>query len=238
MPKGFIYVLTTVGRDYQQPNLQAVPTWFEGRIYFGPCKIPMRPKMSPGDYVFGISPSGTFPRRMLYAARVAERLTFAQAYKRFPKLRGPDGPIHVRPSRGSLVGFPESEYEHIPNANHPDSWRADLATRDLDAFFVFERARECEGRWLGKAGPPVRKEILEFLRSCSVFGSVGKLHEQNAGATETAPVRFGRLYRGLHLETDRPKALLRLVCQAVEAGGIVDTDSVRGSPSRSRARRC
>lgn len=238
MTKGFIYVLTTVGRDYRQPNMSAVPTWFEERIYFGPCKIPMRPRMSPGDYVFGISPSGTFPRRILFAARIDERLTFAEAYDRFPKLRGPVGPIHVRPARGSLIGFPESDYEHIPNANHPDSWRADIATRDLDAFFVFDRATGCEGRWLGENGPPVRREILEFLRSCAVFGSGGKLSDDNSSATETAPVRYRRLFRGLHLETANPKELLRLVCGEGRSEKVFANDVPSTPNSKPIRRKC
>lgn len=214
MPTGFIYVITTVGKDYRQSSFPDVPTWHEGRIYFGPCKKPMRPKMMPGDVVFGLSPSKPFPRRVVFAARLAERLTFAQAYERFPELHGPKGPIHVRPAQIPGPSFPDSEYEHIPGAKHADSWHADLSTRGLDAFFVCEPADDCLGRWLGGAGPAAKGPILEFLRTCQVWGNAGLLSTQNNAATEAKPVRHGDLFTGLHLETDRPDELVRLVCGA------------------------
>ena len=201
---GFIYVVTTVGKDYLQPNPQCVPTWFEGRIYFGPCKKAMRPRMKVGDYVFGISPSGKRPRRIVYAARIAEKMTFGQAYERFPKLRGPAGPIHVQPARMPLSAFPDSLYEHIPGANHPSDWRSDIRTQELDAFFVCGPAGKVLGRWLGPAGPVVTGGILALLKTCEVWGNAGRLASSNAGATEDAPVKYGRLYTGLHLETRNP----------------------------------
>lgn len=159
MPTGFVYVVRTVGKDYRQPSFSAVPTWHEDRIYFGPCKRTMRPRMRAGDVVFGLSPSGVFPRRVVFAARIAERVTFAQAYERFPKLRGPEGPIHVRPVRMPGPSFPDSEYEHIPSGMHTEDWRADIRTRDLDAFFicdpcVFRVSRATISR---DAGPPISR---------------------------------------------------------------------------------
>jgi len=84
MATGFIYVVSTVRNDYSQPE-GCVPTWVRGRFYFGPCKRAMRPRMIPGDYVFGISPSRTFPRRIVFAAKIADRgkMSFAEAYKRY-----------------------------------------------------------------------------------------------------------------------------------------------------------
>ena len=87
------------GRSYLQPTKKCVPTWFEGRSYFGPCKRPMRPRMKQSAYVFGISPSDVLSRRIVFAARIAEKLTFDEAYQRCPKLPGPEGPTHVRPAR-------------------------------------------------------------------------------------------------------------------------------------------
>lgn len=213
MPTGYIYVINTLGRDYQQP-LGAVPCFFEGRIYFGPCKKHMRPKMQVGDYVFGVSSSKSFPRRIVYAGRIQKRMTFAVAYQEFPRLRGSHGPIHVRPSRNPRSTFPSSEYEHIPGAIHATDWHADLRSPERDAFFVFEPAANCAGRWLGAAGPAINGAILEFLRQCAVFGA-RRLSEDNQSATETAPVRYHRLYTGLHLETDRPERLMTLVCAQV-----------------------
>ena len=241
MNTGFVYVVTTVGRDYQQPNMRCVPTWFEGTIYFGPCKRAMRAKMGEGDYVFGISSCSSRPRRIVFAARIAKQMTFSEAYERYPKLRGPLGPIHVRPTHLPIGAFPDSHYEHIPGANHEDDWRNDLRSPELDAFFTCETSGTCEGRWLGAGGPAVRGEILDFLRTCSVHGNAGPLATSNAGATEDAPVRHGRLYTGLHLETEDPAALLKLVCRtAVRASiqeptrGLERTGSCEAGKARRR----
>jgi hypothetical protein len=214
---GFIYVVPSVGTDYQQPSLQQVPTWFEDRIYFGPCKIPMRPRMNVGDYIFGISPSGPRQRRVIFAARIAEKMTFAEAHARFPKLRGPIGPIHVRPTRSGGLGFPHSHYEHIPGANHPGNWSSDLRVPKLDVFFACERAEVVLGRWLGRDGPVLTPRIVEFLRTCELYGKSGALGP-NASATDRAPVKYGRLFTGLHAETSRPESFLRLIADSIADG--------------------
>ncbi len=194
--------------------------------------------MRPGDVVFGISPSGVSPRRIVFAARLAERLTFAQAYDQYPDLRGPDGPIHVRPASIPGPGFPESEYEHIPGGNHPSDWRSDLRTRELDAFFTCEPAGGCLGRWLGADGPVVSGPILGYLRTCQVWGRAGLLSLRNESATEDAPVRHGRLYTGLHLETDTPDRLVTLICGAAAASGTQDEPApARIISSRTRRNR-
>lgn len=245
MPTGFIYVVPTVGTDYRQPNRKAVPTWQGGRLYFGPCKKPMRPRMKPGDYVFGISPANSGNRRVVFAARIAKKLTFAEAYETFPDLRGPTGPIHVLPVRRPNLAFPESEYEHIPGANHTDSWRSDLRTPELDAFFICSPANGCEGSWLGKVGPQLDDEILAFLRSCQVYGAAGLLREKNSSGTATLPVRHGNLYTGLHLETPNPLQLMRLVCSRVDSRQLREstTDESHDKrqarrPTPRRSRKC
>ena len=213
VPTGFIYVVDTVDRDYRQPSFMAVPTWFKDRLYFGPCKVSMRPRMKPGDYVFGVSHSKTAPRRVLFAAKIAEKISFADAYSRFPELRGPDGPVHVRPARRAGVEFPDTHYEHIQGANHGEKWRSDLRTPALDAFFVCDAADDCVGKWLGRDGPPISTEILTFLRSCSVYGLAGHLSDNNMNATAKLPIRHGSLFTGLHLETHSPELLAGLVCR-------------------------
>src|SRR5438128_12078609 len=73
MPTGFIYVVTTVTRSYSQwPG--SVPTAHAGRLYFGPCKRAMRQKMEVGDYVFGISPAHTAPRRIVFFGKIQKRM--------------------------------------------------------------------------------------------------------------------------------------------------------------------
>jgi hypothetical protein len=219
MPTGFIYVLSTVTRHYEQTVFCNVPTEWENRLYFGPCKIPMRPKMRKGDYVFGISGSATSPRRIVFVGKLQERMTFARAYDRFPQLRGPYGPIHVRPlARPRSDPFPRSVYEPIPGAMHGDHWEADLARRDLDAFFVCAEPDGCVGRWLGASGPEVAGDILEFLSTCSVHGLNVPAGARNRHASENKPVVYrgpkgGDIMTGLHAETERPELLIELCNQ-------------------------
>ena len=97
MEVGFIYVVASVTKDYLQPNFCNVPTEWEDRLYFGPCKKSMRPKMKADDFVFGISPSSTSPRRIVFVAQIEERLTFREAYRTLPRPPWSQGPIHVHP---------------------------------------------------------------------------------------------------------------------------------------------
>lgn len=207
MTTGFIYVVSTVTQNYTQPSNSNVPTEVDSRLYFGPCKRCMRPRMQAGDFIFGVSPSCTSPRRILFVTEIEESMTFAEAFHRLPDLRGPDGPIHVRPISG-LGGFPRSSYQHIPDSMHPDDWEADLATPDLDRFFVCRRSVGWLGRWLGSSGPEIDDQILAFLNTCSAYGSAGFLG-QNTG-TLSKPIAYGGLYTGLHLETPRPEVLAGL----------------------------
>ena len=180
----------------------------------------MRPRMEQGDYVFGVSPSVTRPRRIVFAARIAEPITFAEAYRRFPKLRGPTGPIHVRPVKKSAA-FPRCSYEHIPNSMHKKDWEHDLASPKLDRFFVCSPGDGIVGVWLGERGPEVDDQILGFFKTCSVHGVSGCLDRRNKDATLQCPIAHrgpnALLYRGLHLETDEPEDLLALCRARTEA---------------------
>ena len=232
MATGFIYVVTSVTRQYQQEEFRNVPTEWNDRLFFGPCKKPMRPRMTPGDYVFGVSPSRCGTRRIVFAARIEERIAFAEAFERYPSLHGPPGPIHVRPVLRAAP-FPLSAYEHIPDAMHANNWESDLATRNLDAFFVCDRADGWLGRWLGRQGPEIDDELLAFLRTCAVYGQVGRLSSANRGASKTRPVCHGGLCTGLHLETDNPEGLLDL-CRVRLAGAPQPATTQPARQSRSR----
>ena len=212
MATGFIYTITTLNKYYVQKAFCNVPTQFGDRLYFGPCKRPMRPKVRPGDYVFGLSPSSVGPRRIVFVGHVEERITFRQAHERFPQLRGPQGPIHVEPANRPGP-FPRCSYAHIPGAMHENNWERDLASPELDTFFVCAERSGCVGKWLGKNGPEVNQDILDFFRTCSVHGRAGELNHTNEDATLDNPIAHGRLYTGLHLETDRPERLVSL-CEA------------------------
>jgi len=214
MSTGFIYVVTTLSSAYMQENFHNVPTEWEGCLYFGPCKVPMRRKVRPDDYLFGVSPANLKPRRIVFATRVEEVLSFRDAYENFPQLRGPEGPIHVKPVNREQLSFPENKYEHIPGAMHPKRWKKDIRTSDLDAFFVCCQGGGWFGRWLGEYGPEVDEEILDFFRTCSIYSVVGRLNSHNEYATLANPIVHrgprGLLHVGLHLETDNPERLVKL----------------------------
>jgi len=189
----------------------------------------MRPKMKSGDYIFGISPSepkqsrtSRPPRRIVFTAQIEERLTFAEAFNRFPDLHGPGGPIHVRPIKGT-GSFPTSSYEHIPGSMHEykKKWQRDLATHKRDAFFVCSKRDDWFGRWLGKYGPEIDEKILKFLKACSVHGLTGMLNKKNIDATLSCPIRHRGpndfLCTGLHLETNQTEVLLELIGDRITA---------------------
>jgi hypothetical protein len=234
MATGFIYVVNSVTKDYEQQAFCNVPTEWGDRLYFGPCKRPMRPRMKENDYIFGISPSATPTRRILFAGQIEERITFAEAYNRFPDLRGPEGPIHVRPITGK-GRFPQSSYQHIPDAMHADDWEKDLASTRLDRFFVCRQRNVWLGSWLGSRGPKIDDEILAFLKTCSVYGPDGYRGE-NSDATFETPICIGSLFRGLHLETDKPENLLALCKTRLTSEDLTAIrHSIPASPRRPRA---
>lgn len=244
MAKGFIYVVRTVQQDYQQGRW-GVPIPVGDKLYFGPCKVAMRPRMQPGDYVFGVSPSLMLPRRIVYAVRINERMTFGEAYERFPSLHKVQ--VHVRPARKIGLGFPETVYEHIPGAIHEGGeWLSDFPTPESDAFFVCASAVRSLPCWLGEGGPSVMGEILVFLRGCQVYGQSPLPLGRNSDATESAPVRHHRLFKGLHLETDDPESLLGFVSRSaskIESPSITPKEAsprCRPHPSagQSLRRRC
>ncbi len=210
MSTGFIYIVASTKKDYTQKAFYNVPTPCGALLYFGACKKRMRPRMNEGDYIFGISSSKTRPRRIVFAARIDECINFAEAYHRYRELRGPEGPIHVQPIKGK-GSFPRSHYEHIPGSTHRKRWERDFASPNLDRFFIC--CPKIGGLpWLGASGPEIDDEILAFLNNCDVFGPGSRTLGRNEGKKKN-PIAFGRFFRGIHLETRKPKELLKL-CRA------------------------
>ncbi len=236
MPTGFIYVVTSLRSDYTQKRFCSVPTEWEGRLYFGPCKSPMRSRIRVGDYIFGVSRSGLKPRRIVFAARVEQRLSFREAYERFPDLRGPEGPIHVRPVNREQLPFPENQYKLIDGAMHCGKWKQDLKTSALDAFFVCYPKEVWLGAWLGEFGPDVDDKVLDLLRTCSVHGEAGRLSDSNPSATIHYPVAYGKLYTGLHLETNSPQKLIDW-CDIRISSRLAGLEGVQGTPPKGKGTR-
>lgn len=236
MSRGFIYVVKTVQSDYEQRDFTCVPTVWRRRIYFASCKIPMRPRMNRGDWIFGVSPSPKMPRRIVFTGQIEEVTTFADAYVRFEGLRGPTGPISVRPVARPGRGYARSHYEPIPDSTHEDSWENDIATPELDRFFVCHEVDGFRNRWLGAGGPTIDEDILAFFNQCAVHGQSASGSQLNQGRP-TAPITLGgTMYKGLHLETDEPNSLLDL-CEA-RVGGLFPERKARRSASGKKRGGC
>lgn len=238
MPRGFVYVTRSASPRGEKLAFLAVPTEWEGRLFFGPCKKPMRPRVRVGDWIFGITPAAgpRRSRRLVFAMEVEERITFSEAHARFPRLRGPAGPIHVRPVQRQGP-FPFDSYEHVAGSAHPTDWPTDLAYRELDAFLVGAPTDGWKGRWLGPLGPRVDETMVGLLRRMSLHGASGPLAPSNPDATSRNPIAHGRLYTGLHLETDDPGPLLQLVSSAMVAVGL-PLESLEAPPNRTPGANC
>lgn len=163
----FAYIIACLGPGYRLDG--CVPWVIDGTVFFGPCKVKLRPLVDPqiyDDYIMGISPSGVGDqRRILLWMPVAEKMTFAEAYSRgetsplFYAARG--HAIHVRPKEGAEMG-PDGRpvYEHIPGAPHRRRWRKDIQG-DRDAFLVGG-----SDSWVAESdGPPVTQELVDLLRT-------------------------------------------------------------------------
>lgn len=230
MAKGFIYTVATLSA-YEQRAFCNVPTHLGNRLYFGPCKAAIRRRAAPEDYIFGLSHSRSGARRIVFIAQVEERITFREAYERFPILRGPEGPIHVKPISRPGV-FPRCVYAHIPGAMHTFGWENDLACPSLDAFLVCRPQAEAIGCWLGGAGPILDAGLLSFLKQCTLLKQGSVISGVNCDATLKNPIGFkgqsGKfLYRGLHLESERPEVLVELCLAQIgdspdSASGVPD----------------
>ena len=115
-PRVFAYIISTVEQGCRLNG--SVPWVTSGRVFFGPCKKRMRPLVEKGDYIMGLSPASVGRRRVLLWMKVAEKMTFADAYARgktdklFRALRG--CAIHVRPAKGvTLKGIYKFEGETL-----------------------------------------------------------------------------------------------------------------------------
>lgn len=159
----FAYIITTVDSRYRLTGY--VPYVQEGKVFLGPCKRLMRPDVTVGDYILGISGSAAgSPRRVLLWMKVKEVITFMEAWKRgeadrtFRDLRG--GAIHIRPRQGAETLPSPDCYEHIPGAQHEDDWRNDVR-ENRDVFLLGDSSS-----WVASEnGPEVTPELAEWLRT-------------------------------------------------------------------------
>ena len=224
MSTGYVYVVTSTKPDYEQEDFCSVPSEWKGRLYFGPCKKALRPRAQKGDIIVGISGSRTRTRKVLFAAEVEDIMPFDKAYVRLPpELRGENGgPIHVRKGR-------DGAYEHVPGAMHAGNWRSDITPLETrDRFLILAPARGWRNRWLGKDGPEVDNQILSFLKTCFVYNLSGRLGLNDA--RPSCPIAHGKLYTGLHLETDKPDELIQLIGSRMSGWKASTPESPGASP--------
>lgn len=160
----FAYIINTVSKGYKLTG--CVPWVVNYRVFFGPCKRLMRPLVKRRDYILGISGSKAGqPRRILLWMHIADRMTFARAYRlgeisgTFKAARG--HAIHVRPKSGIEFrrGNPEC-YEHIDNdAPHNEDWVEDLKN-NRDVFLVGDK-----DSWVAEgSGPEFTKEMVKLIK--------------------------------------------------------------------------
>ena len=97
MATGFIYTVSTLTKDYVQQAFCNVPTQFGDRLYFGPCKVPMRPESTPAITSSGYPLRGSVPAESCSLATSRSGSHSGKPTSGFPIFRGPEGPIHVRP---------------------------------------------------------------------------------------------------------------------------------------------
>lgn len=258
MPVGYIYVVASTNSNgnhmhgpWEVPQGSGGPsiTPYGQYLLFGFCKLHMRrricdrPNKGVGDYIFGIS--GGCPKRILFASKIVEVLTWAAAFHRFPQhVTRPwpsarRGMIEVAPIvPNTRAPFPDSHYRFIVGSVHDWIWKRHLSRPQTDAFFVCEPADCPNGNklplWFGPNGPVTNGAILNFLATnCFAYngGSRGI-----SSPTPTAPVGYqpnqagGVMYQNVHLETHYPDRLVDLICQNLSVGGspFVQHDDMGG----------
>ena len=152
MTKLYLYV---VGACPDPDNIKGVCTvpWKinENEIFFGPCKkllrervrkdyiYPEKDRTGQDDetYIVGINAANGKPRKVIWAGRLREVMTFEQAFDHFQGRKGENNvntmldhncsPMHVEPIRsdGKLIGYRHTSDEH----KEDNAWVMDLVRR-------------------------------------------------------------------------------------------------------------
>jgi hypothetical protein len=163
MTQVWIYVL---GASHDPNRVRCAVPWCvdERSIFFGPCKKRFREKLrkehlvcgdrrydykkvSNGVLIVGVNASNpSHCRKIVWAGKLTEVMTFAEAHerlvgKRFEKLRNHENsPLHVKPilEDGELIGYEHVSNEHAKNQD----WISDLATISINRR-ISEKGRQC-----------------------------------------------------------------------------------------------
>ncbi|MCX5828283.1 MAG: hypothetical protein NTV58_09835 [Deltaproteobacteria bacterium] len=159
MTQVFIYVLAA-SKDPEEIHCQVPWCVDEDLIFFGPCKKRIRellrknyllPDKSHSNvdediFIVGVNGSNRMKiRKVVWAGRLSEVMTFAEAYKRmqgsrYLKLRNHlSSPLHVKPVslNGKFIGYEHVSNEHIEK----DSWVLDLVSNRTNHNVLLEGRR-------------------------------------------------------------------------------------------------
>ncbi len=178
MTKVFIYVLAA-SKDPDKIHCQVPWRVDEDLIFFGPCKkrirellrknylLPDKSHSNVDEDIFIVGVNGSNPiqsRKIVWAGKLSEVMTFAEAYKRmqghrYLDLRNhPSSPLHVKPisQNGKFIGYEHVSDEHIKN----DRWVLDLVSNSANPYIKREGRKLIVQR--GK-----REQV--FDRDCCMF---------------------------------------------------------------------
>ena len=116
----YLYVVTTINRNYlpqvfSSNKGMSAPNVVDNLITLGTCKPRIRTSLHKNfdkyeNYVVGLSPSCTTPRKVLYVARIQELITFKEAWERgeeneiYKYKRGGHSPLNSDPTRVFMNG--------------------------------------------------------------------------------------------------------------------------------------
>jgi len=111
----YLYIVTTINRNYlpqvlSPNNGMSAPNVVDSLITLGTCKPKIRTSLHKNfdkydNYVVGLSPSCTHPRKVLYVTRIQELITFKEAWERgeeneiYKFKRGRHSPLNSDPTR-------------------------------------------------------------------------------------------------------------------------------------------
>ena len=83
----YLYVVSTIDSNYKPTPSMSGPNIVDDLLTLGTCKPKIRTSLKKefdmyDNYIVGISPSRTNPRRVIYITRIDECITFKQAWER------------------------------------------------------------------------------------------------------------------------------------------------------------
>lgn len=116
-------------------------------------------------------------------------------------------------------------------------WRRDILSWEHDRCFICDPLLSTA--WLGRSGPGIEGQLLNFLKDCRLYGK-SIAGQVNQHATENSPIVYrrddlaGPLHVGLHLETDDPAELATIIRGCMHTENCQDVPILRPEPRHKR----